>query len=169
MTNRTGVTVDATSIPTAITLAAVASVCAWCRKTGQLRRAIEQLRTWIEGTAGPKWGCNTCLSIVERGLAAHLPDTPAATATATQCPPWCTVEHNEIDVEHASEVRELVDSTGGEVFAQLLQQPGEPATVAIGVSSDRGEHVVHVALEDGLKAVYGLLNVIHSARDAGSR
>ncbi|GAA3531490.1 hypothetical protein GCM10022419_008240 [Nonomuraea rosea] len=171
------VTVPAATITA---LASIAAVCAWCRKPGRLRRAVELVRALIEGGDGPKYGCDDCLAVVEHGLSARIPDSPAPlTAMAAGCPAWCNPEHAHrfpaIDFEHDSGVADLVSSslTEGERFGDvcggIYQQPGGAARVSLSIHTHLGDAEVELTPEEALQAAYGLINKAMAARAASSR
>ncbi|NUW33410.1 hypothetical protein HTZ77_18525 [Nonomuraea sp. SMC257] len=140
-------------------------VCAICRMAG-LPAVFVDVKD-----GQPLYACSGC------GVRRDVPPFHTApAATATGCPPWCITDHsNGVDVEHEGAMRELADSSiaqgdqFGDVVAQLRQEPGEVARIALAVCTDRGDQETEISLEEALQVAYGLINAVSSARAAGSR
>lgn len=162
----------ATSTAATSLLATIAAlVCAWCKRPGlELRRPVEQLRSLIEG-ATPKLGCDACLSIVERGMAARIPAGPAPLAANAVCPPWCDHERahaHPIDITHESDWRDLAENGTGDVSARIHQQPGKAPRIMLAICSELGDAEMDLTPEEAIQAAYGLINKAMAARAATS-
>lgn len=120
----------------------------------------------------PVYGCTRC---------ATAPAEPVPPATGRPagdtCPPWCSKDahRHPVDVEHESDMRDLASSslrTGdryGDVVAQLRQQPGGAARIALAVCTDRDDQEVELALGEALQVAWKLINAVNAARAADSR
>ncbi|MFI6788605.1 DUF6907 domain-containing protein [Nonomuraea sp. NPDC050383] len=139
----------------------LAWVCAICRMAG-LPAVFVDVKD-----GQPVYACSGC------GRRDVPPAHTAPAAATAGCPPWCMTDHsNGVDVEHEGAMRDLAESSiaqgdrFGDVVAQLRQEPGEAARVALAVCTDRGDQEAEISLEEALQVAYGLINAVSAARAA---
>ncbi|MCG5220241.1 hypothetical protein [Streptosporangium sp. KLBMP 9127] len=103
-------------------------------------------------------------------LARVLDQLVAKAAISSLCPPWCVVEHDEVNVEHVGAATVLGDDINvvdedvflPEVLGQLREQPGDTIRYAVTCTAPGG--AVELGLPAAEKLAWSILREVMVAR-----